>query len=293
MQLRSVELDVTNLAESAEFLEHVWRLMPAGKRGDTLFFRGTGAHHHILSLRAASAPAVTAITLSSLPEEVDVVLGRVRASGAPHEAVAQFDIPGEGSGFLVQGVEAQTYRFVAEAATAQLMPRADTPLQITHAVMNALDVAACEKFAVEVLGFKVSDRTRMMTFVRCNAKHHCCAYVHADGSSLNHIAFEMQDLDAVMRGMGRMRDAGFDSIWGPGRHGPGNNVFGYFIAPFNAVIEYTAEIAEVDEHYKVGSPEDWKWPPGRIDHWGLSTKDVEKAVAAERTYRFPASLPWK
>jgi catechol 2,3-dioxygenase-like lactoylglutathione lyase family enzyme len=156
--------------------------------------------------------------------------------------------------------------------------------------MNAVDVAACEKFAVDVLGFRVSDRTRMMTFVRCNRKHHCCAYAHAEFSSLNHIAFEMRDIDAVMRGFGRLRDAGFQSIWGPGRHGPGNNVFGYFIAPFGAVIEYTAEVSEVPDDYRVGGPEDWKWPPGRIDHWGLSMKDVEKAHVAERTYRFPAEL---
>jgi hypothetical protein len=93
-----------------------------------------------------------------------------------------------------------------------------------------------------------------------------------------------------MRGFGRMRDAGFQSIWGPGRHGPGNNVFGYFIAPFGAVIEYTAEVSEVPEDYKVGGPEDWKWPPGRIDHWGVSMKDVAKAAIAERNYRFPAAL---
>ena len=291
MQLRSVELDVTHPAEAADFLERVWRLLPAGECGDTRFFRGSGAHHHILSIRAASAPAVTAITLSGSLDEIEVLQERVRSSGAPYKAVTRFDIPGEGAGFVVQGPEAQAYRFVTETSVPpQPVQEADTPVQITHAVMNAIDVSACERFAVEVLGFKVSDRTRMMTFVRCNRKHHCCAYAHAEFSSLNHVAFEMQDIDAVMRGFGRMRDAGFESIWGPGRHGPGNNVFGYFIAPFGAVIEYAAEIAEVDEHYRVGAPEDWKWPPGRIDHWGLSKKDVAKASIAERNYRFPASL---
>ena len=86
-----------------------------------------------------------------------------------------------------------------------------------------------------------------MTFVRCNRKHHSIAFAHSDASSLNHIAFEMENIDAVMRGFGRMRDAGYEPVWGPARHGPGNNVFGDSIAPFGAVIEYTAEIAEVDD----------------------------------------------
>ena len=95
-------------------------------------------------------------------------------------------------------------------------------------------------------------------------------------------------MDAVMRGIGRLRDAGHEPVWGPGRHGPGNNVFGYFIAPYGGIVEYTAEVSEVDENYKVGTPEDWKWPPGRIDHWGISKKDTVKTTAAEKVLRFRA-----
>jgi catechol 2,3-dioxygenase len=83
-----------------------------------------------------------------------------------------------------------------------------------------------------------------------------------------------------------MRDAGVEMVWGPGRHGPGNNVFSYFIAPFGAIIEYTAEVSEVDDNSKVGGPEDWKWPAGRIDQWGVSAKDVARTSAAERSFCF-------
>ena len=50
-------------------------------------------------------------------------------------------------------------------------------------------------------------------------------------NGLNHVAFLMPDLEAVMRGSGRMIDAGFPIAWGVGRHGPGDNVFAYFIDP--------------------------------------------------------------
>jgi hypothetical protein len=89
-----------------------------------------------------------------------------------------------------------------------------------------------------------------------------------------------------MRGVGRLKDAGLDPVWGPGRHGPGNNVFAYYVAPFGAVIEYTAEVERVDDNYKVGGPQDWKWPPGRIDHWGLSGRDENKLRPAENNFRF-------
>ena len=57
-------------------------------------------------------------------------------------------------------------------------------------------------------------------------------------------------------------------------------------SPFGAIVEYTAEVSEVDEHYKVGAPEDWKWPAGRIDQWGVSAKDVARTSVAERAFRF-------
>jgi 2,3-dihydroxy-p-cumate/2,3-dihydroxybenzoate 3,4-dioxygenase len=287
MRLRSVELAMPQASSAAGFLEETWRLLPAGSQGGALFFRGTGSHPYILAVREAAAPAVLAIEFSGTPEEVAAVQARARAAGAPLQAFAELDAPGGGTGFVVEGPERQKYRLIAEEApVAELPPEGDRPLQITHAVLNAVDVAACERFTADVLGFRVSDRTKLMSFVRCNRKHHALAYAHSDVSSLNHIAFEMNDFDGVMRGIGRMRDAGHDIVWGPGRHGPGNNVFGYFIAPFGGVIEYTAEVSEVADDYHVGSPEDWKWPPGRIDQWGISTKDTARISEAERRFRF-------
>ena len=291
MRLRSVELGVPQAREAAEFLETLWGLIPVGTRDRTHYFRGTGAHPYILAIATAEPAGVRAIEFSGLPEEIEQTLTRVRRANVPVKEVAKLDAPGGGNAFVVQGPEAQTYRFVAEVnAPPALPPERDKPIQITHAVVNAIDVAASERFAVDVLGFTVSDRTRAMTFVRCNRKHHAIAYAHSDVSSLNHIAFEMNDFDAVMRGIGRMHDAGHTAVWGPGRHGPGNNVFAYFVAPYGGVIEYTAEVSEVSDDYKVGSPDDWKWPPGRVDQWGISRKDTARISAAERAFRFSPTL---
>lgn len=277
MRLRSVELEIPDVAPAAEFLERLWGLVPAESAGATRFFRGTGDHPYILSLTQAATPAVAAVTFAGSLEEVQTV-------GKPDRS---FDVPGGGKGFEVRGPEGQVYRFITDSTVQRLNDKAK-PIQLTHAVINSTDVEASERYAVEKLGFKVSDRTAHMRFIRCNRKHHALAYAKSQFASLNHIAFEMHDMDAVMRGIGRLRDEGYEPVWGPGRHGPGNNVFGYFIAPYGGIVEYTAEVSEVDENYKVGTPEDWKWPPGRIDHWGISKKDTAKTTAAEKVLRFRA-----
>jgi 2,3-dihydroxy-p-cumate/2,3-dihydroxybenzoate 3,4-dioxygenase len=275
MRLRSVELEIPDVAPAAEFLEQVWGLLPAGSAGATRFFRGSGDHPYILSLTRAPAPAVAAVTFSGTEAEIA-------------KTDRTFDVPGGGKGYEIRGPEAQNYRFIVEKSVPPKIDDRDKPIQLTHAVINSTDVEACERFAVEKLGFKLSDRTGHMRFLRCNRKHHCVAYAKSEHASLNHIAFELPSLDAVMRGITRLREAGFEPVWGPGRHGPGNNVFGYFIPPYGGVIEYTSDVSEVGDDYKVGAPEDWKWPPGRIDHWGLSKKDTARTSVAERTFRFTA-----
>jgi 2,3-dihydroxy-p-cumate/2,3-dihydroxybenzoate 3,4-dioxygenase len=277
MRLRAVELKAVDVPKAADFLERVWGLYDAGRSGKTRYWRATADHPYILSLTEAAAPGVHAITFAATDSEV---------SGIPGRKIAELDAPGGGAGVLVEGPEGQRYRFVTDSKAEAKPVERTRPLQLSHVVLNTKDWEACERFAVERLGFRVSDRTRMMRFLRCNRKHHAIAYVNSDVSSLNHIAFDMRDIDAVMNGIGRMREAGHACTWGPGRHGPGNNVFGYFVAPFGPVIEYTAEVDEVGEDYRAGAPEDWKWPPGRTDHWGISTRDNERMRAAER------AVPW-
>jgi 2,3-dihydroxy-p-cumate/2,3-dihydroxybenzoate 3,4-dioxygenase len=262
MKLQSVELRVPDVPASAQFFENVWRLA-RGSGDGPIRLRGTGALPYLISLEQG-APAILSITFCGPRSEV----------GAERE---------------VKGPEGERYRFVVETPATAQASHPDRPIELSHVVLNSADVDAAERFAVEELGCRLSDRTKHMSFVRCNRKHHCIAYARAGFASLNHIAFDMPSLEAVMRGIGRLRDAGYPPVWGPGRHGPGNNVFGYFVGPHGGIVEYTAEVEEVGDDYKVGGPEDWKWPPGRIDHWGISTKDTARTSAAEQTYRWAAA----
>jgi catechol 2,3-dioxygenase-like lactoylglutathione lyase family enzyme len=257
MRLQSVELQVEDVAKAAAFLEKTWGLTGAGTQGKAQLFRGTSDLPHILAL-SQGAPALQSITFCG-----------------PEFAAEK----------VVKGPEGQVFRFVPEKKTAPLAAHRDKPIELSHVVLNCADVDAAERFANETLGFRTSDRTAYMTFVRCNRTHHAIAYARGGYSSLNHIAFEMQDIDGVMRGIGRLREAGYACEWGPGRHGPGNNVFGYFVAPFGANIEYTAEVEEVGDDYRVGTAADWQWPPGRNDHWGLSQRSPAMG-AAEKNFRW-------
>ena len=274
MRLRSVELEMPDADASVKFLTEAWGLLDAGKRGRTSFLRGTADHAYILSATEAPTAGICSVTFSGTRAEVEGVAQRAQAARVVHQPMRKFDEPGESEGVVVQGPEGQVYRFIHDTKpVARLADDPRRPIQLTHAVMNSTDREANVRFGEEIFGFRISDRTAMMSFVRCNQQHHALAYVKSDICSLNHLAFEMPDLEAVMLGIGRMKDNAIPLVWGPGRHGPGNNVFGYFVAPFGGIIEYTSEVNIVDDDYPVGKPEDWTFhirTPSR-----LITSDVK------------------
>lgn len=284
MKLRSIELALPHAAEAAAFLTDVWGMAPADVRGNTHYLRGSGSLPYLVALAEAGDGYVRSTTFTCTPERLESLKRTVSAAGLPAAPVVSND-PGGGHGIVVELAEGEVLRFLTDTQDVAPIPGRDMPVKLTHIVFNATDAEATGTLVEAALGFRVSDRTKGMVFVRCNESHHSTAFARAGISSLNHIAFEMADLDAVMRGIGRLRDQDMVPAWGPGRHGPGANVFAYFIAPFGPVIEFSTAVEKVPEDYQAGSPEDWAWPEKRIDQWGMSDKDNVALRAAEETFR--------
>jgi len=285
VKLRSIELVLPDVAAAAAFMTDIWGLAPGDSRDGARYLRGSGPFPYLLGLIEGPESFVRTVTWVCSRPELDALRARVAISGLANTPTTSTD-PGGGHGLIVELSEGELFRFLADTTEVPPIEGHDLPVQLTHVVLNSKDAEATAQVAERVLDFRVSDRTKGMVFVRCNASHHSTAFARAGFASLNHIAFEMQDLDAVMRGIGRMRDHGFAPAWGPGRHGPGANVFAYYIAPFGAVVEFSTAVNKVADDYRVGAPEDWTWPPNRIDQWGLSDKDFAGLKVAEERFRF-------
>jgi catechol 2,3-dioxygenase-like lactoylglutathione lyase family enzyme len=291
--LRSVYLGVRDVDASARFYVDIWGLEPVAADGGSVYLRGTGSYHHILALHPASHAELLSVNFAAKDKsEIDGLYEKAKAFGVTElEAPKAIDGPGGGYGFSLKDREGRVLRIISgDSSQAESGDVADRPRKLSHAVFNSSEVELATEFFADVFGFKLSDRTRIMNFVRCNSDHHSVAFAHGPASTLNHIAYEMPDLDSVMRGAGRMSDEGFPIEWGVGRHGPGNNVFAYFVGPDNVVIEYTGEVDQVDDDYKTGQPEDWTWPPGRVDRWGISTPPSGRIKEAQQQIKFAHPL---
>jgi catechol 2,3-dioxygenase len=281
----SVDLVARDLDAQSAFYRDVWGLQPVSHPvGDTRFFAGTGRDAYVLALVPGDAPGLAAVTFRCASgAAMDAILARAEQAGCDcRDGPSPASRPGGGrmvelrepSGCLIRLVHGDTLR----ERQPTMIDRAD---RLSHVNINTRDVDGLARFYQDVLGFALTDRSKMMAFLRCNADHHAVVLADAPVEGLNHVAFLLPELEGVMFASGRMRDNGYDIGWGGGRHGPGNNVFCYFVDPEGYVVEHTADVLQVDETYRVGSPADWTWPPGRTDRWGIAPPKSEACKAAQ------------
>lgn len=271
--VRSVALSVPDLQATADFFTKTWGLELTENKGGVQYFKGTGSDAFLISLRQSSGPAKlidVSLRAASL-QAINEIQNHLEGHGKVISQTAPLSEPGGGVACTISDNAGRIYQIVFGDTQNSASPeQKDRPIRLAHVVLNSNEIEVTQKFYEEVFDFSLSDRTKMMAFMRCNSDHHSIAFGDQDNNALNHIAFVVSDLDSVMRGGGRLKDAGFPIAWGPGRHGPGNNTFNYFVGPSNIVVEYTSDIEQIDDNYKVGAPSDWTWPPGRIDQWGIS-----------------------
>jgi catechol 2,3-dioxygenase-like lactoylglutathione lyase family enzyme len=272
--LRSVALRTTALSESAEFYGEVWGLRPADHDTGTVWLRGSGAEHHVLQLVDADANGLEKIAFAvGTPDEVDEAARRLERRGVP-VVTPPGPLDQAGGGYGLRFVDPEGRLVELSCDTWAVTPgdpdgRPAVPRKIAHVVLNTVDIDAACAFYSGVLGMRVSDWSEhQMAFLRCNADHHVIAFNQAPWTSINHVAYEMASVDHFMRGVGRLRHHAQLPLWGPGRHGPGNNTFSYFADPAGLVCEYTSEVDQVTEDAWLCRV--WRRTPELADLWGTA-----------------------
>ena len=121
------------------------------------------------------------------------------------------------------------------------------PMRIGHIVFAVSDMEAGEEFYMRRLGFRTSDRydSGRAVFLRCApvAEHHTIFFFNTRGgkTDFQHLAFEVKDIHEVFGGGIHMRDLGWETAVGPGRHPVSSAYFWYFDCPNGGAVEYYSD----------------------------------------------------
>jgi catechol-2,3-dioxygenase len=279
--LRSIALRTPEAKQAAEFYTDAWGLEQVESDNGVSWLRGTGEEHHILEVREAEGNAIGKIAFSvGSRREVDEAARRLTRAGIPLVAEPGIlDQAGQGYGVRFADLENRLIEISAEVeavAWKDASGRAPIPRKLAHIVLNTVDIDAAAEFYTTLLGMRISDWSEhQMAFLRVNNDHHVIAFNQADWTSLNHVAYELPSIDHFMRGIGRLKHHGISPMWGPGRHGPGDNTFSYFTDPAGLVCEYTSEVRQIEEDSWICRV--WRRTPELSDQWGFAGPPTTRA----------------
>ncbi|MDO8774425.1 MAG: VOC family protein [Burkholderiaceae bacterium] len=283
--LAGLRLQVRDLARSKRFYTQAWGLVEVGGSLGSVMLRARSERHHALEIVEGDSARLIGIDLEVRNREnVDALVENSAALGCviARRPGLLDDASGGGYGASIVGLEGlHIVLHCEQVRNSALPPDGSKPSCLTHVVLNSSMVDRQVTFFAEVLGFKISDVTARMSFLRCDSAHHSIAFAHGEAMSLNHAAFEMDDIDGLMYGSGRLIENDHAIEWGPGRHGPGNNIFCYFIDPDGFAVEYTTGMEQIeDDGYQARDTDYWTNFPRRPCRWGVARKPSDNITFA-------------
>jgi len=227
--------------------------------GERTFLVGPGARNGLgFSAFAMDEPA----RVAALCDHVTAQGINVQPSPTPlfgEEAFAVSDLDGN---TLVFG----TPRDGAPAKTDRL------PARLQHSVVGSPNLRDLIDFRLK-LGFVLSDEVKdddgnlTAAFLRSDEEHHSLAIFHTKVPKFDHFSMETTSWNDIRDWADHLGDLRIELSWGPGRHGPGNNLFFMVCDADGNMVELSAEIELMDRDM---SARQWKHEPHTLNLWGVA-----------------------
>jgi catechol 2,3-dioxygenase-like lactoylglutathione lyase family enzyme len=267
-RLRAPDLDVME-----EFLTE-FGMIKMARTNTALYMRGTGPTHHIHVTEKGDPKFIGFAYHAASEHDLRSLAQYPDASG-----VETMDEPGGGmrvrmtepNGYqieVVHGIEA-----VAPIAAApkqanntcaqplqrvnEVLRLPEGPVQVNrlgHGVLATPRMPETLKWFRERLGLLCSDdvyvgspENVIASFNRCDrgaeyVDHHVLFCMKKEIAGLNHLAFEVHDIDDVHMGHRHLKRCGkYEHLWGIGRHLAGGQVFDYWADPWGRPHEHWSD----------------------------------------------------
>ncbi len=276
--LAYVRVAAPDLSKAEAFLDE-FGLQVAARTEDAIYLRGSEpvSHCYVLS---RGTPGVTAIAFEA-DSEAD--LEKIAAiDGA--SAIEKLDEPAGGQvvrlrdpqGMQVEIVHGQAALAPLEGAPSHAFnvdgrrerlgelprfgPGPSHVRRIGHLVLESADPSEVYRWYNERLGLRKVDgmvlengHTQMIFACLDRGQeyvdHHVVGFQFAvdEGSRVQHIAFEVGNMDDLMAGHDHLKKKGRKNVWGIGRHRFGGQIFDYWANPWGVIHEHWTDTDLVNE----------------------------------------------
>lgn len=281
-----VELGVPDVAEAAAFYRDVVGMAELATEGDTVYLGfglddnydlaltpGEGIRH--FAFRAENADELAAWE-RRLEEQGIAHERRDGAEPGQPEAV-RFELP---TGHAMEFVTVEDHTYGLPSQPVHPRTGGIMPLDNDHVGLMAGDVRALSEFFRDALGFKLTEYVEpdegsgfwVIGFVRSGAYHHDISIALGD-QSFHHYAVTLSSFEHMKVACDLLAASGHRIEFGPSRHPAGANLFIYVWLPGGHRVEFTAEMALLDD----SAPVRRLTSETSLDAWGDTWKRVPES----------------
>jgi catechol 2,3-dioxygenase-like lactoylglutathione lyase family enzyme len=273
-----VRLHSPSLDEAEEFLAH-FGMARAERTKDALYMRGSDPNHH-LHVTHLGKPKFGG--LAFFVENEDELKKAAKAPGAT--GVENLDEPGRGKRVRVMDPDGFQVEIICGMKQLAPLPVSFNVLntgenklhragkvtrmergaalvkRIGHGVIMSTEPARATRWYRETLGLVPSDdvyagpkENVIATFNRCDrgetyVDHHVFLSLAGPKSGLNHVSYEVQSVDDLLKGHEHLKSKNYKHVWGVGRHVLGSQIYDYWQDPWGRVHEHWTDSDVLNVH---------------------------------------------
>lgn len=280
-------INVTELERSVRFYRDLMGLELVSRDEHTAFLRCSRDHHNLVLCAAAEPGLKRAAYKLESQQDLEQAYAFVAAQGMAPRWLdqAECDALSQGPTFRARephsGLQLEFYERMTHLALPY-QPTVTKIERIGHVVIGAREYEQSVATLGEVFNFAVSDFVEnKFSWMRCfpNPLHHALAVGKSQRDHLHHINFMVTDIDDIGAAINRLRNAGVQIVFGPGRHLPSTSIFLYFLDPDGMTMEFSFGMEQLQEAC-ARQPRMLEMHARTMDIWGSSPHEQFGKVGA-------------
>lgn len=143
------------------------------------------------------------------------------------------------------------------------------PHALQHLALRTMNLEEMVEFYTEALGFDISDwLLRECVWLRCNNDHHTLMLIQGK-QDIDHIGYSIPAGSELLTWADYLSRQQRPILWGPGRHGAGNDLFLRFTDIEGTHMELSAELQQYYDRDVTTPPRLWHTRPTALNLWGI------------------------
>lgn len=252
--IRYCRLGTADLSGAVDYARNIIGLEEVGRENGAVYLRGDDRDHNICYFPGDPADHTLGLEVETF-EELEAAENKLREAGRPvrrgsdEEAAARrvmgflnFEDPTGNSIDLVVRPFHSGRRY---------FPSRDAGItEFSHVGLKTSDAARDEGFWSGLFNICANDRIGDAALMSFDEVHHRIALFPTDHAGIQHINFQVESIDDIMRSYYFLTERQVQIRFGPGRHPTSGAMFLYYEGPDGMTYEFSSGVRNVDETWR-------------------------------------------